>query len=116
MISLTTPSARYDPKALAAYCGVSETAPYAVPVSMNAGGDYFRSVVESAAQLIPYVRNAYAVGKQIYGIAKPVLNNVGAIFKDMRAKNVANRKARKAGREANKINKLQAGAGANPRK
>lgn len=114
MISLTSPSARHDPKALAAYCAVAESAPYAVPVGSNASGDYFRDVVGAAAQLIPYVRTIYNVGKQVYDIAKPVASNVGKIFSEMSAANRERRAARRQKKDA--VKKNQAGKSANPRK
>lgn len=115
MISLTTPSARHDPKALAAYCAVAESAPYAVPVGNNASGDYFRDVVEAAAQVIPYVRTFYSAGKAIVSAVRPVAQNVGRAIADLSAQSRARREERKARKQSKLVSRNQAGKNANPR-
>lgn len=64
-LPLAIPSALYDPLALTAYAAASRSAPYAVPVSMNAAGDYFRLVLKAlsgAKQISPLLALVPKVG------------------------------------------------------
>jgi len=72
MISLTSPSASYDPKAMAAYSAICESAPCAVPVSMNAGGDYFRAILSTVSALGPVVRGFINAGTGALAVLREV--------------------------------------------
>lgn len=50
LLPLSSPSACFDPKALALYARVASVAPYAVPVGMNAAGDYFKRILNVMGQ------------------------------------------------------------------
>jgi hypothetical protein len=51
MLSMTSPTARYDPIALREYCNIVSRLPPGVPVSQNAHGDWWRNIVRVAAQV-----------------------------------------------------------------
>jgi hypothetical protein len=48
MLSMTSPTAMYDPKALQLYCNTIASLPVGVPVSMNAKGDFWRMALKAA--------------------------------------------------------------------
>jgi hypothetical protein len=53
LIPLATPSASYDPVALAIYSKVSAILPICVPVAFNAHGDWWRMIVNALKAVIP---------------------------------------------------------------
>lgn len=55
LIPTATPSAVYDPKALVLYSRIAQVAPYAVPVTMNPAGEYFRLLMKIAASVAPAI-------------------------------------------------------------
>jgi len=50
---LATPSAAYDPKALALYSAIMQRMPIAVPVHMNAAGDWWSAILKTIAAAAP---------------------------------------------------------------
>lgn len=55
LLPSATPSASFDPYVLAVYSRVIKEAPYAVPVGMNAAGDYFRAILRTIGKALPAV-------------------------------------------------------------
>lgn len=79
-ISLAHPSPPYDPAAFIAYHEAARKAPWAVPVSMNAGGDYFRMVLSTLSEWVPRIGDL--VGMAVPGAAA-VGHGAGALFQAM---------------------------------
>lgn len=53
LIPLATPSAEYDPVALALYSKIVSSMPIAVPVGFNAHGDWWRMIVNAIKYVLP---------------------------------------------------------------
>lgn len=63
LLPLAEPSPTYDPSVFGAYSAIIKEAPYAVPVSQNAAGDYFKKilrVVSTALDLTSPMFGTYA--------------------------------------------------------
>jgi hypothetical protein len=76
ILRMATPSPALDHKALALYGAVAAHLPMAVPVGMNAKGDYFRMVMQAISAALQILSPAAAVihpsGPMIAGIAAQV--------------------------------------------
>lgn len=76
LLPLAHPSAAYDPLAFEIYSRIVATAPYAVPVSQNAAGDYFRKILMIMKTLGPA---AGAALSSVFPLAGPVGSLVGDV-------------------------------------
>lgn len=61
LIPLASPSAQYDPRALALYSEICNMLPIAVPVSHNAAGDWWRAIARVVAQVAPIIGSAIPI-------------------------------------------------------
>jgi len=122
-------SPEYDPLALETYAAIVRKAPYAVPVEMNAAGDYFRFILKAANQVggllagLPGTPGMVATGVKL--ITEPFMswaNGPAAAAKYAAAgagKNIVVKPKGRPKKESNalrlsKVALKQAGAGANP--
>jgi len=62
---MVSPSCPYDPAAIQAYSTIVQGAPYAVPVSENNAGDFFRKVIAAAKDMAPLLGLIPYVGKPL---------------------------------------------------
>jgi len=72
---MSSPSAPYDCNALTAYSMIPSVAPYAVPVSENSAGDFFRKIITAAKTAAPLLGLIPHVGTFL-GAAGPLAASV----------------------------------------
>lgn len=103
LLTSAAPSPSYDPKALAVYNAVARVAPYAVPVSENAGGDYFKTILSILKTLGSAALTAW---NPYLGAAATAMSNV------VTRPNKPTTPRRKKSQQQQNIQKQTAGAGA----
>jgi hypothetical protein len=91
MLSMTSPTAKYDPKAIEAYCNIMSRLPPGVPVAFNSKGTWFRNAAKVA-------RDYGYAGEQI----ARVVGRPGAAAVIGTAANVANIMSKKTPKQRKK--------------
>jgi len=101
MMPLATPSPIFDPVALSSYAIAARDAPYAVPVSMNAHGDYFRMVASTIAKVAPHViavLTAPSIGTAV-SLGSQLLTAVPNLLREIQAQRMRDKQSSKPNQE-----------------
>ena len=94
LMSMTSPSAKYDPRALECYTNCVLLLPPGVPVSMNAKGDWWRPIIKAAraglAVATPFINATGPVGATLGTIANAALAVGASLANTSRTSTTAN--------------------------
>ena len=95
LVSLATPSAAYDIKALQLYSHIRSKLPIAVPVGENAGGDWWRRVLASIETFAPLIGNAMSPALPMAGIIGQTAGRLAGIVNQRAPKKLKDKKQSK---------------------